>query len=396
MYDMDLNKFILSFALALSPFVSQAQNVYVIEGNVGEAPEGTEILLFRDEGNLGTIVARDTLRAGKFRFEGETTGSGTDNMSLAAQYGGTGSMILRLYVRPGSHVRISSDDMFVYTWNVESDVPEQMERQKFIAPVRDLWIAVQRNNRQEDAVKAQLKAKGIAESDKSRLKVVRDSLKQATKRLHEEIILKESKMMAAMQVDDVWMLELLNNAYIAKHSEREDVKNSVRELYDKLPEMWRNTPMGKEAGAVIYPPAQFKVGEFVSDTDLYDLDGNVHRLADFRGKYILMDFWSYGCRGCVMAIPELKEIAETHKDSVAVVSLSLDNDKIWRKATEKYGVTGNNLNDRQGRSGIAAKFGIYGIPLFVLISPQGTFIEKWVGYTEGGLKERVEKLFSKQ
>ena len=147
---------------------------------------------------------------------------------------------------------------------------------------------------------------------------------------------------------------------------------------------------------MIYPPAQFKVGEFVSDTDLYDLDGNVHRLADFRGKYILMDFWSYGCRGCVMAIPELKEIAETHKDSVAVVSLSLDNDKIWRKATEKYDVTGNNLSDRQGRSGIAAKFGIYGIPLFVLISPQGTFIEKWVGYTEGGLKERVKKLFSKQ
>lgn len=107
-----------------------------------------------------------------------------------------------------------------------------------------------------------------------------------------------------------------------------------------------------------------------------------------------MDFWSYGCGACRMAIPELKEVAEMYKDSVAVISMSLDNDKMWREATAQYDVTGNNLNERKGRSGLAAKFDIYGIPLFVLLSPQGTFIEKWAGYGKGDLKERVAKLFS--
>ena len=385
------HRFLSCLVLAFAAVAAQAQGCFVIEGSVGESPEGTEVLLFRDEGNIGRIVARDTLQAGKFRFEGETAGDGVDNMSLAAQCGGMGSMVLRLYVRPGSHVKITSDDMFVYTWNVESDVPEQIARQKFIAPVRDLWVAVQRNDWQEEAVKKQLKAKELAESDKSRLKATRDSLKKATKLLYDEIILKESKMMADMQIDDVWMLELLNNAYIAKHSEREDVKNSVKELYGKLPEKWRNTWQGREAVAVINPPAQFNKGDVVDDCELYDLAGNVHKLSDFRGKYILMDFWSYGCGACKMAIPELKEVAETFKDSVAVVSLSLDNDKMWREATDVYGVTVNNLNERKGRSGIAAKFGIYAIPLFVLVSPQGTFIEKWTGYAKGGLKERIEK-----
>lgn len=366
----------------------------MIEGSVGEAPEGTAVLLFRDEGSMGHLIAKDTLRAGKFRFEGETIGNGTDNLSLATRNGDTGSMVLRVYVRPGSHVKITSDDMFVYTWNVESDVPEQLELQKLIDPARDLWREVQRIDQQEEAVKAQLKANGLAKDEKSRLKAERDSLKKASKMAFDEIVLRESKAMADIQVSEQWMLELLNNAYMARYSKREDVKDCVKALYDTLPEKWRNTQYGREAGAVIYPPTQAKSGDVIEDCELYDLDGNVHRLSDFRGKYVLMDFWSYGCGPCRMAIPELEEVAEMYKDSVAVVSLSLDNDKMWREATDKYGVKGNNLNECKGRSGIAAKFGINGIPLFVLLSPQGTFIEKWTGYGEGNLKERVARLFS--
>lgn len=387
-------RFMPCLGLAFAALAAQAQGRYVIEGSVGEAPKGTVVLLFRDEGTMGMLIAKDTLRAGKFRFEGETIGNGTDNLSLATQYGDTGSMCLRVYVRPGSRVKITSDDMFVYTWNVESDVPEQLEAQKLIDPVRDLWREVQRIDYEEESVKAQLKAKGLAKDEKSRLKAQRDSLKKASRKLNEEIVLRESKAMADIQVSDQWMLNLLNNAYMAKLSEREDLKNCVKALYDQLPEKWRNTPYGREAGTVIYPPVQAKAGDVIEDCELYDLDGNVHHLSDFRGKYVLMDFWSYGCGACRMAIPELKEVAEMYKDSVAVISMSLDNDKMWREATDVYGVTGNNLNERKGRSGIAAKFGIYSIPLFVLLSPQGTFIEKWAGYGKGDLKERVAKLFS--
>ena len=129
-------RFMSCLGLAFAALAAQAQGSYVIEGSVGEAPKGTVVLLFRDEGTMGKLIAKDTLRAGKFRFEGETIGDGTDNLSLATQYGDTGSMCLRVYVRPGSRVKITSDDMFVYTWNVESDVPEQLEAQKLIDPVR--------------------------------------------------------------------------------------------------------------------------------------------------------------------------------------------------------------------------------------------------------------------
>ena len=390
-----MKKFFLSFVLAVASLAVQAQDYFVIEGQIKNAPKNAVVHLFRYEGMVLERLAKDTITNDSFSFREKTTGSGTEKLALVAENNGTGGMILNIWARPGSHVKVSSDNMFAYTWDVESDVPEQITRQKFLAPVRDLWIDAQRVDVQEDSIKARLKAKGLSDSEKSRLKATRDSLKKAKQNIQDEIILKESKTMAAMQVDDSWMLEFLNNAYMAKRSEREDVKNCVKELYDKLPEKWRNTPHGKEAGYVIYPPSQFKKGDIVDGFDLYDLNGNVHKFSDFRGKYILMDFWSYGCGACLMAIPELKEVAETYKDSIEVISMSIDNDKMWREATEKYGVTGNNLNDRKGRTGIAAKFGIYGIPLFVLISPQGTFIEKWQGYAKGGLKERVAKQLAK-
>lgn len=49
------------------------------------------------------------------------------------------------------------------------------------------------------------------------------------------------------------------------------------------------------------------------------------------------------------------------------------------------------LNDLKGRSGMAAKYSVSGIPHYVLISPTGTMTDKMVGYGEGNLKGFVGK-----
>ena len=53
----------------------------------------------------------------------------------------------------------------------------------------------------------------------------------------------------------------------------------------------------------------------MADTDLYDLQGNIHHLADYKGKYLLVDFWSRGCGPLYeWLLPEMKEISATWKD----------------------------------------------------------------------------------
>ena len=128
--------FILSLFLAIN---LHAENKFVIEGSVANVPDGLIVELLRNEDNVGMLVASDTLRNGKFRFEEETSGNGTDWMFLTARTENYYSMILYLWVRPGSSIRISADNLLVYTWNVESDVPEQQTRSKILASSRDLW-----------------------------------------------------------------------------------------------------------------------------------------------------------------------------------------------------------------------------------------------------------------
>lgn len=126
-------------AFAFLSFAAQAKDIYVIEGKVNGAPEGTVVELMRSEDNMGIFVASDTLKNGKFRFEKETSGDGTDWMTLNTKVGDARSMLLHVWVRPGSHVRISGDNMLVYTWNVESGVPEQNTRRKIVESARELW-----------------------------------------------------------------------------------------------------------------------------------------------------------------------------------------------------------------------------------------------------------------
>lgn len=82
-------------------------------------------------------------------------------------------------------------------------------------------------------------------------------------------------------------------------------------------------------------------------------EGNRHQLTDYKGKYILLDFWSSACGPCIMAQPELGKVAGKYPDHLNVVSISLDVSKeMWRQASGQ--LKGVNLSDLKGEGGIVA------------------------------------------
>lgn len=376
----------------VSAFIAmQAQGIYVIDGTIKNVPEGTFVQLFRNIGDILKVVDGDTITGNRFRFSGETTGNGVEPMTLFAMKGDTVSMILDVYVRPGSHINISGDGMLVYTWDVESDIPEQQTRQKIVMAARKWWNRIQLIDIHVDALRSMMRSGTLADGDKAAVKAELDSLDKEKCMAVDSVIMTETAVMDGMDVDDAWMEELNGNAIFAKSYDNEKGMNAVRELYDRLPDKWKNTMTGSEIGITVYPPKEIAKGETAADGDLFDIDGGVHHLADFKGKYILLDFWSIGCGPCLQAIPEMKEVAEAYKDSLVIVSLSLDTKEIWKQESPKHGMTWYNLNDLKGRSGIAAKYGVWGIPHYVLVSPQGTMTTQWSGYSKGNLKENVKK-----
>lgn len=154
----------------------------------------------------------------------------------------------------------------------------------------------------------------------------------------------------------------------------------------------------RKAEVQLFPPRIVKEGEPMYDgAVLYDMEGNAHRLSDYnKGKYLLLDFWSVSCPPCLASFPELKEVSETYKDSLTVISINSDARKYWAEYSRKHGITWVNLNDRDGRSGIYAHYVERGIPVYVLISPEGTVVKLFTGYTKGRIKQKLTFLMKNE
>ena len=178
---------------------------------------------------------------------------------------------------------------------------------------------------------------------------------------------RELKLMQELPVSSVWIEKLHRLSLSAKYNPKFPYKEETLALYNRLNEEQKASNLGQEITVNLFPPTVVKEGDDLADTDLFDLDGNIHHLADFKGKYILLDFWSSGCGPCVMALPEMKEIQEQYKERLTIVSLSSDTQSRWKAASAQHEMTWQNLSDLKQTAGLYAKYGVRGIPNYVLI-----------------------------
>ena len=377
--------------LLLGALGAQAQEKFVVEGQLKHIPDGTVFSLMKREGNVGSMAATDTLRNGTFRFELTTAGNGLERYDLMAHDKTSfPPMSLSLWVNPGSRLLVQGENPYIYSWKVESDVKEQQFQQQLMQASRKEWEEFQRLSMQEFELMRSAAQGGNKEQARAKV----DSLQQLTDKLSDQITQHNIALMKQSPVNAVWMDELYRMGMSVKFSKDCPYKEDVQQLYNRLDAAQKETFEGKSVYLALNPPTVVKVGEEAADADMYDLEGKVHRLAEFRGKYILLDFWSRGCGPCIMSQPELKEISEMYKDSLEVVSLSIENRKGWEEASKAHAMTWNNWNDLEETNGLYARYGVRDIPHFVLISPEGKVVDSWSGYGKGLLKLKVEGMLA--
>lgn len=168
----------------------------------------------------------------------------------------------------------------------------------------------------------------------------------------------------------------------------------VEPLFNILSAKVRESPAGKNYAAELSRLKSIEIGSFAPDFTLTDTTGNNVSLHDYRGKYVLIDFWASWCAPCRADNPNVLRAYHTYKDkNFTVISISLDDAKNnWLNAIREDQLPWVQVSDLKGyrNGGITQLYAIHGIPQNFLIDPAGKIIDKTISGTE--LPEKLKKI----
>jgi peroxiredoxin len=223
--------------------------------------------------------------------------------------------------------------------------------------------------------------------------------------LHNELNSALLKYVEAKQTNDSLLIkkeiesvEKINNRiysgtidFVQKHSDWEYSAEALMQLpmdscykyYPILTKKVQESFFGKHASDVLYC---LKTGDSAPPFTLTDSNGKTISLSDFKGKYVILEFWGSWCGYCIKDIPKMKQYFNKYKNKVTFVSIACrDTEPTWKKSIEKYQITWTNLLDEDEK--LKNEYGVEGFPTKIIINPEGIVNGRFLGegnefYTE--------------
>ena len=108
-------------------------------------------------------------------------------------------------------------------------------------------------------------------------------------------------------------------------------------------------------------------------------------LKDLRGKFVLLDFWTYCCINCMHILPEVKKLEKAYPNNLVVIGVHSgkfdtehDSDSI-RQAIMRYEIEHPVVNDADMK--IWNRYGVSSWPSLFLIDPEGKVVKLFQGET---------------
>jgi peroxiredoxin len=184
-------------------------------------------------------------------------------------------------------------------------------------------------------------------------------------------------------------LSQLNELYKSYGTDR------AKMLFNSLSPLLRNHSVGKQLGYKIFEAEQLTaLNKKAISFQQRDTASKIVRLEDYRGKYVLLDFWASWCIPCRAENPNIKKAyAQYSSKGFDVLGVSLDNNReAWIKALIKDDLPWKNVSDLKGfKNVVSQQYAVTELPTNYLLDPSGRIIAKNLKSEE--LLEKLRVLF---
>jgi thiol-disulfide isomerase/thioredoxin len=140
-----------------------------------------------------------------------------------------------------------------------------------------------------------------------------------------------------------------------------------------FPPEYKNSIEGKQTLALLKTRKLREQERLAPDFSSKDIEGKTISLSQYKGKYVLINFWASWCAPCVKEFPELNKLtADIPEDKLVRIFINKDLDTTaFEKARIKYNLTGIHIYSNEE---LSTKYKASGIPQVYLIDKEGKII----------------------
>ncbi|MDR3245489.1 MAG: AhpC/TSA family protein [Prevotellaceae bacterium] len=345
-----------------------AENAYLIKGKIGANVPVKVYLLSRDAS--GEKIDSVVVKNGTFEFTGEVKKPSSStlivNYDTATNFSRNLRDLARIFVEPGK-ITVNSPDSIknaIIKSPINNDLREWNEKTKPLRAIKTEFSAVWMTLSRDTTLSAEEKSfKG------KELNAKFDSISNIEKELARDYI--KSKP------DSYFALNTLFSTVVGYYPDG----NEAQELFNSFSAKLDSTELGKETQAKIDKWKATSIGSIAPDFVQTDSAGNNLKLSDFRGQYVLLDFWASWCGPCRNENPNVVKAYHEFKDKgFTVFGVSLDNENgrsNWLKAVADDKLEWPHVSDLKGWKNEAAQlYGVSAIPANFLINKEGKIVAR--------------------
>lgn len=377
-----------------------AQQSLVVIGEVKNIEEGTVFNLSETDGTglSGRYsIEEDNGKVinGRFQLNYKSYNPASRHFALysnSPHFGGHWTA-LDIWAEQGDTVYVKGNDNFIGNWEVKTRAPEQKEWDLIRKATAKEYKAFQQAWLDYEAYRQYRRDTEMSEAEWDSTKMI--LAQKDTLRIKNRTLWFKSQLIAMKElpVTDFWMDKLSTLIYFASNN-REMLEEPIKELYMLKGDKIDRKPDGKSVREWVYPYPKAELGKPCVDSDFFDVNGKKYRIADFRGKYVLLDFWANYCGACIGAFPHIGKLQQQYADQLTVISISVDKIDTWKNSPHQKEITWHSLNDGGGHwGGIAGSYDIMAMPTYILISPDGTYQARLTSEDiyNGNLEKQMKK-----